>query len=1064
MADPLFRCAPVALLRAATSPLEQAGRPGPVGPNPADPVDRVRRLATDPLLTEAVAVSSQSLFDRVSALLAGELGDPADRKRAAAALTRYRLRMAGRATPFGLFAGVAAARFGEGPAKVRLGTAHRRSVRPDMGWLLAVVAELESRPEVLAGLRVAANGLGFFRGDRLVLPYLPDLRTEPGTSGGEDRLELREVTLLATPPLRTALEYATRPVAYPELVERIGQTYPQAPAELVHGLLAQLVAEGALLTDLRPELETEDPLAHVADRLPAGAESRWLREIGQGLTEYAAAPVGAGLANWLTVTERMRQLHPTDRPVQVDLALDVDALLPAEVAREAERAVDLLWRLGPSRPGTERLNRFHQEFLDRYGTGRLVDLPELLDPDIGLGAPAGYLVPAGPRPDPPSDPPEEHRDRLLAALAQETWLTGASEAVLTEDHPLVTALADRAGTPPASLELCAQLVAASTSAVDEGDFRLVLAAMPATDRAGAAVGRFLRLLDSDANRELVGFLQRVDAGPGGAIGAQVSFLPTRSRAANVCQVPRLLPYRLPLGVFGGETSDQGELHDLDPAELAVGAEPDRLYLYSRRLGREIAPATYHLLDAGGHTPNLARFLRELTASGVRTWQPWDWGAAGALPYLPRVRYGRTVLVSARWDLAGAPRPVPAGRRTETGAWQQEFTRWRRHWRVPDRVYLADGDHRLPLDLTEPGHLELLHRELAGTPGLVLVEEPAGGAGGAGWLGGHSSELVLPLRLADPGPDRTLAPVAPPRAENLPPTPYPPGGQWLRAAVYGAADRQVELLVEEVEELVERVQPDSWSFRRHQGDQPHLSLVLHGDPVELATGLTRLHDWARRLRVAGLVHRVTLEGHDPRWEQLGGPQVADAAEAAAAADSRCALEQLALLGDGVEEWLGEGAAELGPVLLAAASTVAVAVAFWGESERAARWLLAEYPKGSGQAFFRSCRPAALDWVDPYRPEDGPLLAEDLPLRAGWLARQAAARRYGQDLLELGERAWCPPEVALRTLLADGRNRLLGADGAAEFLATAVARGAVQAHLDRRRAGLTSPGRPRVPPGR
>ena len=47
-----------------------------------------------------------------------------------AALARYQLRAAGRPTPFGLFAGVAGARFG-GPALVRFGEAHRAAARVD---------------------------------------------------------------------------------------------------------------------------------------------------------------------------------------------------------------------------------------------------------------------------------------------------------------------------------------------------------------------------------------------------------------------------------------------------------------------------------------------------------------------------------------------------------------------------------------------------------------------------------------------------------------------------------------------------------------------------------------------------------------------------------------------------------------------------------------------------------------------------------------------------------------------------------------------------------------------
>ena len=40
--------------------------------------------------------------------------------------------------------------------------------------------------------------------------------------------------------------------------------------------------------------------------------------------------------------------------------------------------------------GIEHLRRYYDEFLDRYGTARLVPLKELLDGELGLGGPAGY--------------------------------------------------------------------------------------------------------------------------------------------------------------------------------------------------------------------------------------------------------------------------------------------------------------------------------------------------------------------------------------------------------------------------------------------------------------------------------------------------------------------------------------------------------------------------------------------------------------------------------------------------------------------------------------------------
>jgi hypothetical protein len=50
-----------------------------------------------------------------------------------------------------------------------------------------------------------------------------------------------------------------------------------------------------------------------------------------------------------------------------------------------------------------------------------------------------------------------------------------------------------------------------------------------------------------------------------------------------------------------------------------------------------------------------------------------------LPYLPRLRYGKTVLAPARWLLAAADLPAPTAPLPE---WASALDAWRERWRVP----------------------------------------------------------------------------------------------------------------------------------------------------------------------------------------------------------------------------------------------------------------------------------------------------------------------------------------------------------------------------------------------
>ncbi|GAA3183534.1 MULTISPECIES: lantibiotic dehydratase [Streptomyces] len=1055
--EPLFRGTGIGMVRAPVRPAHEAAEVRPDTGAGADESARLtaslRALADDPSVREAIEISSPPLADVVHRVL-DRAGDVplTQLRRSVRALAAYRLRMSSRATPFGLMAGVAPVRFtDDDAAKARWGDAHTRAVRPDREWLTALVATWERRPKVLRHLRVVSNALCTVRGGRLVLPYVPEsAREEPaGNGAGHAPRTVQEVSVRHTVVVRAVLETARRPVRGAELARTLQERFPGATEQAVDGVLTELVAKEILLTDARPPLEAVDPLAYLldaladvpAEHLPERAE---LAALQTEIERYATQPPGHGRDALRALIARMRKLNDLPRPLQVDLALDAEAALPAAVADEAARAAALLWRLSPHEGDPDHLREYHGAFLERYGTGRLVPLTELLDPDTGLAAPAGYQRPVSPRRATPAAP-RRQRDEILAELAQQAMLDGADEVVLHDDHPVVRALAHDEGRPPASLEVGAHLLAGSCEALRDGDFRLVLAG--GTGQAGAMLGRFGYLL-GEADHAALAEVARSGAASDGALAAQVAFRPGRARAANVAQVPQWLAHTLPVGCF----ADPDDPAVVDLRRLAVAAGPDRLHLVDTASGRRVDPAVFHVLNPQWALPNAARFVCEVAGSGVRHWQSWDWGAAAALPHLPRVRYGRTVLARACWrptaGLRDAELPFPQ--------WLAALERWRERWRVPDRVWAGKGDRGVHLDLTLPGHPALLRHELLRHDEAELREVPADAAGlPDGWLGGRDAarrtEVIIPLRAARPAADPAPQPLparryAPPRTA---PGVHPPGGEWLYAALYAPAERHEELLAVHLPPLLDQLPPDvdRWFFLRYaDAGGAHLRLRFHG-PREALHGalLPHLHDLTGALRDGGLVGRVVLDTYDPELERYGGPEAIAAAERAFHADSVAAVAQLRRAYARIDT--------TEPLLRVAAGFADLTRAFHGADETAgpaaADWLTRVVPKDeTRQRAFRERRREALALVDPYRTAPGPA-ATDEALHAAWTRRAQAVAAYGQLLRDLGERSWSDPDQVLLSLLHMHHNRLAGVDRDHENLALAVARGAARAHTDRRR---------------
>ncbi|MFJ2577183.1 lantibiotic dehydratase [Kitasatospora aureofaciens] len=1138
--DQLFTATGPVLLRTPALPRsDRHSVPATSADQPAAQPDAAALLAylaeaaADPALREAIEVSSPSLADLLDQAAAGTTPAeaaalrPAALRRAAEAVSRYRLRMATRPTPFGLMAAVARGRFGAA-AEIRWDRAERRALRPDLGWLLPLLDRLRTDPTVLPGLRLAVDQQVHLRGDRLILPYLPGRRPAtggPATGGpatGAQAEPVAERTVRATAVVRAAVRAATEPLRHAELLAALAAEFPAAPAEAVVGLVRSLVAQGFLLTDLTPPPDCTDLLGHVLDRLPAGhpahAELAAVREL---LARASALPRGRATGLLRQARARMTRLAPSDRPLHADLALDAEVVLPDEVRTELEQAASVLWRLSPPTSAPEHLRTYHAEFVERYGTDSPVPLAELLDPDTGLGAPAGYRRPVGgrgaanPQPSRARADADAARDRLLAELAAGALADRGPDGLLPEvvlDDDLLARLAPpreeadaAADTPPASLELYAELAADSAEALAAGDFRLVLSPVAGSDRAGATFGRFATLLADaeDDGPSAPGALlaeaagaglapcagqtpssslipgagpgpnSSPGAGPGpspsagtgddDALEAHLEFTPYRPRHANIALTPRWLDHRVVVSAF----ADPGGPSVLPLDDLVVLADLERLAVYSRRLGREVRAAAHHVLNLRTGAPNAARFLQEVALIGQRPWQPWDWGAAVSAPALPRVRRGRVVLAPATWRLTA---PVPAAS-APFAQWAEGLARWRRRWGVPVAVQLVSGDQRISLDLDLPWHRRLLHSHARSAEHTVLQEDLAP-AGDHGWLygpdGARTAELVVPLRRRTDPPaavrTRRRLPVSRPRMAEL------PGGPWLFARLAATEARQEEILAEHLPGLVEALpaEVDRWFFVRYQDPAPHLRLRFHGAPPALATALLpALHDWALELRRAGLAADLRLDSYAPETDRYGGAEVladaervfhADSLVALAAlrqarADRRLSRELLAAvnIAGTAQAFLAARAAHPADHHATATTATAAAAATPGAPPVGA-WLAAVYPKSERHhQAFRSQRAAALRAIGPDGPTlpAGGLLSAEPGLTEAWQHRATALARYAVRL----DAPSADPVLA--SLLHMGHNRLVGIDREAERRAYALARGAVEAHRARR----SNPGKAR-----
>ncbi|WP_423464268.1 lantibiotic dehydratase [Promicromonospora sp. MS192] len=684
----------------------------------------------------------------------------------------------------------------------------------------------------------------------------------PAARTADDRLWDVEIEL--TQPIHVAVQAARTPIVFADLATITAEKLATCLDD-VEVLLTALVREGVLISDLRPPITTVVRAAH-----------------------HTPHP------------DSHDALSPTGDRTTVDRRIDAAVTLPPSVVREAQEAANTLTAIAPRLPGWDT---YHAAFLDRWGPGAAVPLRDVL---TVLGFPRGYR--GMPRPTPM---PFTATDSLLMGLAQQSALDGGAEVVLDDD--LLDQLTVQDDRPPIPhTELRFTLAAPTTGDLDQGRFTLNV--VSGARHAGVAAARFLHLLEPAEQDQFRNVYQGLPTAMPGARLVQLSAPPLQARLAALARTPQFLPV-LPVGDFHPDPA-----HTVD--DLAVAGDAHRLWLESRTTGHVIEPLLLNAVLLATAQQPLTRFLTEIWTAWNAPCTPFKWGYAGNLPFLPKVRRGRSILHPARWAIPSTALPTRAGTWSQ---WHDAWARRREGHHIPRHVLLGDDDVRIRLDLDEDAHLALLRSHLDRNQDAVLTEAP----GPSGWIGGRPTEILLTLTSTPPTPQPAPRPVRPTTTIQH----RPGSGQWLEARFHGPTDPILAYLART------GLPRGAW-FIRYPNPDHHLRVRVPLHDITHAQAAHLLAGHAERLHDGDLLTDYSLNTYRPET-RYGTGQTLAAAEAMFAADSRTALSRLS----------GDRQAST------AAGMLAIAHAFTGD---APRWLADHAPHRGGPRLDRAQLAAAREY--------------------------------------------------------------------------------------------------------
>lgn len=837
-----------------------------------------------PIIREALMISSYSLLKSIDSINKYE---PKSKKRRQIidGAIKYISRMCTRSTPFGLMAGVETGFWGDTNCiEIETVDTFTKRTRPDMEWLFGIIENIESMPFVVNQLNVFKNPSCVIQGDRVELPYTTNYNNT------SDK-KLKNASVKYSPAVDFVLSNTQSPIKFSELEALILSNYSDSDKNTISNFLHTLFKNQILISDLRPPLTIESPFDYLLDKISniKGLDDLYknLLEIQTLIKNYDSEELGFGSNVLSSLLSKMKKLKDVKNPLQVDLLLNKNsASLNNEIAQEVSKTAECLWKLS-NKMLPKHFNSYRIDFIEKYGMNREVPLLELLDSDKGLGAPNGYQFPPSKRLSKEITSEDSYDfSQFLMNKYSNILMNGNDEIEITDEilDSFFGSSLDYSRMP-LSMELYTVIHSKSNKDLNTGNYDIFLGSNPISNGAGKTFGRFVDILDDFTVEKIKNIHQKEQLLIPDVVFAEIVYCPASGRSANVAIAPNIRDYELALST----TSSKSASNTIDLNDLVVGVDNVSFYIRSKSLNK------YMLFTAGNmlnkmNTPNIYRFLKEVSMYSFTQVQPFNWKSLKSSVYLPRVRYRKSILSPAEWKLY--PKELLINSKASHEECLTLLSSWIKKWRVAKFVYLTSRDNKILLDLNNTLHLNLLVTELRKTKEdyIRLVESNFHENGFLKNSNNETyfSEVVVPLIKTEITEDSNsnLSKLANTQKIYRPKTTFIsdtvewsdrvklPGSDWLYVKLYGNSKRENELICNYILPLFDEVLKANLAkkmfFIRYIDAEKHLRLRFFGVPNTLISKLIPLiSNWAENLVNKGLLSHMSIDTYEREVERYGG---------------------------------------------------------------------------------------------------------------------------------------------------------------------------------------------------
>lgn len=586
---------------------------------------------------------------------------------------KYMLRMSSRTMPFGLFSGISRRSFSKqhcDPAR------QHKKVRVSVEWAYNVSKLIESQLNENSTVHIYRSQLLREMGDYFYLDAVKDSKI--------NRVEFKKNNFLIE-----ILNYLQQPREIKEIISHFNINKSEIEVkEKILNSIKTLLQHDILYSQLRPDaIQTEENFLDQIIKLEhdlGAIFTNQIKLIKQLISDYEKLAVGEGIASYILLKQKMKEVCSSDRYIVVDLFLDdhCDHTPRLTIQKVTDICNELQFLKTINFSNSSKIwDEYTSAFSIRFGMYQEISLLDLIDSDTGIGMPVIYNG---------ISEEEVKLNQFIVNLIHKSVMLHDKSIKLTENQILYMK------------EIVCTL---ENQKIKEGyDFKfslitennhekVLLGDFSFSPTAGSCSGRFY-------DSKILGIPKYADEE---YISAEINVIPDHYGDIGITY--HAADYQI--NINSGHCS-QG--YGLEITDLYVGKDQKGLYMKSKSLGKKVLPITSHLLQYRNFSENPAIiFLSEFGKYKMSIPNEFTFEYIKKLKYIPRFEYNNIILSPARWNISVDAMEIELS--LEGISVQEYLEQFIKIYSVGKIVNVLRGDQELPVYTDTELGMKLIMEEL-----------------------------------------------------------------------------------------------------------------------------------------------------------------------------------------------------------------------------------------------------------------------------------------------------------------------------------------------------------------